>query len=467
VTRRSKPWGGRFKADTDRRVETFTASLSFDRRLAKVDIRASVAHARMLARRKIIPAKDARAIVAGLEAIGGEIESGGFPWRPDLEDIHMNIEARLVEKIGDAGRHLHTARSRNDQVTTDLRLYLKERIGAVDAAIGDLQRALLAKARRHLDVLMPGYTHLQRAQPILFSHHLMAYHEMLARDRGRMRGAFERTDVLPLGAGALAGTSFPIDRVYVAKLLGFSRVAENSLDAVGDRDFAAEFLAAAALLMIHLSRLCEELVLWTTEEFGFIELPDAFCTGSSIMPNKKNPDVPELVRSKSGRVVGDLVALLTVMKALPLAYNKDLQEDKEPVFDAADTAEGSTAILAVLIAKMRLRPDRMRDAALRGFLTATDLADHLVTRGVPFRRAHRIVGEIVARCLDRGKDLADLDLKDLRCFSTRFGPDAIQRISAEDSVSRRRALGGTARPTVAAAITRASRALSRMKPLSA
>lgn len=465
--RRKKPWGGRFRADTDRRVESFTASLSFDRRLAQVDICASIAHARMLGRQRIIPAKDARTIVRGLEAIAREIEGGTFPWRPDLEDIHMNVEARLVEKIGNAGKCLHTARSRNDQVATDLRIYLKDRIRVIDAAIGDLQRVILGKARRHLDVLMPGYTHLQRAQPILFSHHLMAYHEMLTRDRERMRGAFARTDVLPLGAGALAGTSFPIDRAYVAKQLGFSRVSENSLDAVSDRDFAVEFLAAAALIMIHLSRLCEELVLWTTEEFGFVELPDAFCTGSSIMPNKKNPDVPELVRGKTGRVLGDLMALLTVMKGLPLAYNKDLQEDKEPLFDAADTVEASVTILAMLVEKLKPRADRMRAAALRGFLTATDLADHLVTRGVPFREAHRIVGEIVAHCLDRGKDLTDLSVKDLRRFSPRFGPDSVLRISPEDSVSRRRALGGTARPTVRAAIARAERAHSRMKPLPA
>ena len=463
--KRKKAWSGRFKMDTDRMVEAFTASLAFDRKLARTDIRVSIAHARMLAKQKIIPAKDARAIVKGLEAIAREIDSGGFPWREELEDIHMNVEARLIEKIGEAGGRLHTGRSRNDQVATDLRLYLKERIGAIDAAAAGLQKSLIAQAKRHLGVIMPGYTHLQQAQPILVSHHFMAYVEMLFRDRARLRDAFERTDVMPLGAGALAGTPFPIDRAYVAKLLGFSRIAENSLDAVADRDFAVEFLADAALLMVHLSRLCEELVLWSTTEFGFVELPDAFCTGSSIMPNKKNPDIPELIRGKSGRVLGDLVALLTVMKGLPLAYNRDMQEDKEPVFDAAETLEQSLLILASAIAAMEVHGDRMEAAAGRGFLTATDAADYLVEKGVSFREAHRVVGELVRFCLDEERSLGTLTLKDLRRFSPRFGPDATGRLSAKDSVSRRRARGGTARATVAAAIRRAEGALSKMKRL--
>ncbi len=462
--KKSKPWGGRFQAETNERVEAFTASLSFDRRLAPVDIRGSIAHARMLAKQRIIPEKDARAIVRGLTEIAAEIESGRFPWRIELEDVHMNVEARLIEKIGDAGKRLHTGRSRNDQVATDLRLFLKERLLAIDSAAAELQRAIVAQAKRHLGVLMPGYTHLQRAQPILFSHHLMAWYEMLRRDRSRMQGAFERTDELPLGAGALAGTSFPIDRAYVARLLGFSRVAQNSLDAVSARDFAAEFLAAAAILMVHLSRICEELVLWSTDEFGFVELPDAFCTGSSLMPNKKNPDVPELVRGKSGRVLGHLVSLLTVMKGLPLAYNKDLQEDKEPIFDTVDTVEASLRILAAAISAIEVRAERMEAAARHGFLAATDLADYLVERGMPFREAHHVVGAIVRHCIDTGKELLDLGPENFRRFSPLFGPDVIRRLRPEDSIARRKATGGTARTTVATAIRRAERHLATARP---
>ncbi|MDP3938751.1 MAG: argininosuccinate lyase [Deltaproteobacteria bacterium] len=463
--KRKKPWGGRFKMDTDRMVEAFTSSLAFDRNLAGADIRGSIAHARMLAKQKIITAKDARAIIRGLEEIRREIDSGGFPWREDLEDIHMNIEARLIEKTGEAGKRLHTARSRNDQVATDLRLYLKERLAAIDAAAGALQKALIGQAKRHLGAIMPGYTHLQQAQPVLFSHHLMAYVEMLGRDRGRLRDAFARADVLPLGAGALAGTPFPIDRAYVAKLLGFSKVAENSIDAVSDRDFAVEFLSAVALLMVHLSRFCEELVLWSTTEFGFVELSDAFCTGSSIMPNKKNPDVAELVRGKTGRVVGGLVSLLTTLKGLPLSYNKDLQEDKEPVFDAADTAEQSLLILAQAVATMAVHAERMRAAASGGFLTATDAADYLVEKGVPFREAHHLVGGLVAHCIDAGRALDDLTAAELRKFSPKFGADAARRLTAESSVASRKSTGGTARATVAAAIRKSERTLSKLKPL--
>ncbi len=463
--KKSKPWGGRFRAETNEAVEAFTSSLSFDRRLAPADIRGSIAHARMLGKQRIIPEKDVRAIVRGLTEIAAEIESGRFPWRAGLEDVHMNVEARLIEKIGDAGKRLHTGRSRNDQVATDLRLYLKERIAAIDAAIGALQSAIVSQARRHLGLMMPGYTHLQRAQPILLSHHLMAWVEMLRRDRARLRGAFERADELPLGAGALAGTSFSIDRAHVAKLLGFSRVAQNSLDAVGARDFAVEFLAAAAILMVDLSRICEELVLWSTEEFGFVELPDAFCTGSSLMPNKKNPDVLELVRGKSGRVVGHLVALLTVMKGLPLAYNKDLQEDKEAIFDTADTAEGSVRILAAAIAAVEVCAERMEAAARHGFLAATDLADYLVERGMPFREAHHVIGAIVRHCIDAGKELLDLGPDDFRRFSPLFGSDVIRRLRPEDSIARRRSVGGTARTAVAAAIRRAERDLAAARPL--
>ncbi len=450
-----KLWGGRFTQPTDKFVEEFTASIDFDRRLYAQDIRGSIAHARMLARQKIISQADADSIVVGLEDILGQIEAGTFDFSVSLEDIHMNIETQLSRLIGEAGTRLHTARSRNDQVALDIRLYLRDEIKEIDRFIALLIDSLIYQAEKHLDVIMPGYTHLQTAQPILFSHHMLAYVEMLKRDKGRMTDCLERMNALPLGAGALAGTTFPIDREYVAELLDFPEVTRNSLDSVSDRDFALEFLAAASILMMHLSRFSEELVVWSSSEFRFIELSDAFCTGSSIMPQKKNPDVPELVRGKTGRVYGNLMALLTVMKALPLAYNKDMQEDKEPLFDTIDTVKGSLKIFADMIREMRVNTDRMRNAAAAGFSTATDVADYLVRKGVPFRDAHEVVGQAVRYCIDMKKDLPDLTLDEWRSFSEKVGEDIFTAITLEASVNARQATGGTALSKVKEEIERA------------
>jgi argininosuccinate lyase len=461
MTRSNAAWGGRFDAPTHKQVEAFTASIQFDQRLAPYDIQGSLAHARMLAKCGILPKKDVDQIVAGLEEIREEIARGHFRLDPALEDIHMHIERRLIEKIGDAGGKLHTARSRNDQVALDLRLYLRDVIRRIREQIRIFQGVLVAKAEAHLGTVMPGYTHVQRAQPILLAHHLLAYVEMLQRDRERFADCLGRVNVLPLGAGALAGTTLPIDRAYVAKLLEFPTVAANSVDAVSDRDFALEFLAAGAILAMHLSRLAEELVLWASAEFAFVELPDAFATGSSIMPQKKNPDVAELTRGKVGRVYGDLMALLTILKGLPLSYNRDLQEDKEPVFDAADTLEQTLAVLPPMLAAVTFRVDRMREAAGDGFLNATDLADYLVTKDVPFRKAHEIVGRIVRACLESGDRLEALPLARLRQFSPAFGTDVHRFIRLEACVERRRSAGGTSSRLVAEAIRRAKRNLRR------
>jgi argininosuccinate lyase len=460
-TKSNTTWGGRFDAPTHKQVEAFTASIQFDQRLAPYDIQGSVAHARMLGKCGILPKGDVEQIVRGLEEIREEIARGEFRLDPALEDIHMHIEGRLIEKIGDAGGKLHTARSRNDQVALDLRLYLREAIRRIREQLRVFQGVLVAKAEVHLGTVMPGYTHVQRAQPILLAHHLLAYVEMLQRDRDRFADCLTRVNVLPLGAGALAGTTFPIDQAYVAKLLEFPAVANNSLDAVSDRDFAVEFLACGAILAMHLSRLAEELVLWASAEFGFIELPDAFATGSSIMPQKKNPDVAELTRGKAGRVYGDLVALLTILKGLPLSYNRDLQEDKEPVFDAADTLEQTLAVLPPMLAAITVRVDRMREAAGDGFLNATDLADYLVRKDIPFRKAHEIVGRIVRACLESGDRLEGVPLSRLRQFSPAFGPDVHRFISLEACVERRRSAGGTSSRLVAEAIRRAKRSLRR------
>jgi len=449
-----KLWGGRFSQPTDRFVEEFTASIDFDRRLYHQDIRGSIAHARMLAKQGVITAVDAEQIIDGLKKILEQIEEGTFDFSVSLEDIHMNIEARLSERIGEAGKRLHTARSRNDQVALDIRMYLRDEIVDISAYLDLLIDSLVSQAEKHVDTIMPGYTHLQTAQPIVFAHHLMAYVEMFLRDRGRMEDSLRRMNELPLGAGALAGTTFPIDREYVAELLDFPRVTRNSLDSVSDRDFALEFMSASAILMMHLSRLSEELILWSTSEFRFIELSDSFCTGSSIMPQKKNPDVPELVRGKTGRVYGNLMALLTVMKGLPLAYNKDMQEDKEPLFDTIDTVKGSLKIFADMIREMRVNPAAMRQAAARGFSTATDVADYLVRKGLPFRDAHEIVGKAVARCAAQGKDLTDLSLDEWRAFSPLIGEDLPAAITLEASVDARRATGGTAREAVLREIRR-------------
>ena len=443
-----KPWGGRFEGPTDKFVEEFTASLPFDRRLYRYDIAGSLAHARMLGRQGIISPLDADKIVHGLEEVLDEIEAGDFRWRTELEDVHMNIEARLVEKIGDAGRKLHTARSRNDQVALDIKLYLKDECAQVVNLIDAMQEALLEKAEGYIDLVMPGYTHLQRAQPVLFSHHMMAYYEMLERDSGRFSDALARGDKMPLGSGALAGTGYPVDRAFVALMLRFQEPTQNSMDSVSDRDFNLEFLAASSILMMHLSRLSEELVLWSTGEFGFIDLPDRYCTGSSIMPQKKNPDVPELVRGKTGRVYGDLMALLTVMKGLPLAYNKDMQEDKEPVFDAADTVRGCLRAMTDIIRGMEPKEEKMEAAAGESYSTATDLADWLAKRGVPFRSAHEVVGKIVRKLVESGRGMEDLTLAELKEFYPEADSSALEALKVENSVAARRHTGGTAKEAV-------------------
>jgi argininosuccinate lyase len=433
-------------------VEDYTASIRFDRRLYRHDIRGSIAHATMLGEVGIIPKAEAEKIVRGLGEILAEMDRGAFVEDPALEDIHLHVERRLIDKIGEIGGKLHTARSRNDQVALDLRLYLREEIDKIVGRLADLRRATLDFAEAHLDTILPGYTHLQAAQPIRLAHHLLAYDAMLARDAARLRDCRRRVDVLPLGAGALAGTTFPIDRARVAELLGFPRLAENSLDAVSDRDFVAEFLAGAALIMVHLSRWSEELILWSSAEFGFIEIGDAFTTGSSIMPQKKNPDVAEICRGKTGRVVGDLVGLLTTLKGLPLAYNRDLQEDKEALFDAVDSVRASLAVFAAMLPTIRASRERMRAATERGFLEATDAADYLAARGLPFRQAHEVVGELVRHCIAKGARLPDLPLEEFRRFSPLFGPDIHGHLAIEACVERRATPGGTARTRVIEAL---------------
>jgi argininosuccinate lyase len=451
----AKPWAGRFNEPTDVFVEAFTASVDFDRRLYRYDIAGSIAHATMLARQGILSTAERDAIVRGLEQIRARIEAGEFPWSIPLEDVHMNLESALTAAIGEAGKKLHTGRSRNDQVATDVRLWLRDEVDALRAALVWLQSALLDLAEREAETIMPGFTHLQVAQPITFGHHMMAWLEMLERDRERLGDCRRRINVMPLGAAALAGTSFPIDRHYTAKLLGFDRPAENSLDTVSDRDFAIELTAAAAILMMHLSRFSEELILWSSARFGFIELADSFCTGSSIMPQKKNPDVPELVRGKSGRIFGHLIGLLTLMKGQPLAYNKDNQEDKEPLFDTVDNLKGSLKVFADMMARLTCNRERMRAAAREGFATATDLADYLVRKGVPFRDAHEIVGKAVALGVREGRDLAELTLAELQGFSPLIEDDVFAVLTLEGSVAARDHIGGTAPSQVRAAIARA------------
>jgi argininosuccinate lyase len=441
---RAKPWGGRFTEATDELVEEFTGSISYDWRLYPYDIAGSMAHAAMLAKTGIITKKEASRIIKGLENILREIINGKFSFRMGLEDIHMNIENRLIEKIGPLGGKLHTARSRNDQVALDIRMYLRDEIAAIHDLLKVLQKVIVDMADRNRDVVLPGYTHLQRAQPVLFGHHLLAYYEMFERDRGRLEDCFRRTNVLPLGAGALAGTVLPIDRNFVAKRLGFSGICENSMDAVSDRDFAIEFVAACAQIMMHLSRLAEELVIWSSSEFGFIIISDAFTTGSSIMPQKKNPDAAELTRGKTGRVYGSLMALLTIMKGLPLAYNRDMQEDKEPLFDTADTVTLSLSVFAEMLKEVTVHRQAMHRAAEDGFITATDLADYLVKKGMPFRQAHEIVGRAVLYAMELGCGLSDIPLAEYRRLSPLIGQDVYTAISVESSVGRRTSHGGTA-----------------------
>ena len=454
-----KLWAGRFTQPTDAFVEEFTASINFDQRLYRYDILGSVTHARMLARQGIIADTEAETIVHGLEGILAEIEAGAFEFSVAREDIHMNIEARLIEKVGAVGGKLHTARSRNDQVALDVRLYLRDEVDAIAQALGALQETLLDQAENNLDVIMPGYTHLQTAQPVLFAHHMLAYVEMLARDTGRLKDLRSRLNLMPLGAGALAGTTFAIDREWIASQLGFTGVTRNSLDTVSDRDFAIEFCSFASILMMHLSRLSEELILWSSADFAFVELSDSFCTGSSIMPQKKNPDVPELVRGKTGRTYGNLISLLTLMKSLPLAYNKDMQEDKEPLFDTIDTVRGSLKVFAGMIAEMRVNPKQMRIAAGRGFSTATDIADYLVRKGLPFRNAHEVVGKTVRFCIENEKEIPDLTLEEFREFSAEIDSDIFDYVTLEASVNARRATGGTAREAVEKEITLARQTL--------
>lgn len=438
-----KPWAGRFKEKISKIAEHFTESVSFDQRLWRYDIKGSTAHVKMLGRQGIITKEDSEKIIKGLEEVAGEIEAGRFRFREELEDVHMNIEVALIEKIGNTGRKLHTARSRNDQVALDLRLYLRAEVKETISLIKRLQKTFLNIATKHLNSLMPGYTHLQRAQPVLLSHHLLAYVEMLQRDAERLKDSLKRINLLPLGSCAIAGTTLPIDRVYVAKLLGFDGVSGNSIDAVSDRDSAAEFLSNAAILIMHLSRFAEELVLWSTEEFRFIELPDAFATGSSIMPQKKNPDVAELIRGKTGRVYGNLVSLLTIMKSLPLSYNRDLQEDKPPVFDTVDTVKSCLSVLNEMLPRIKFNTERMHETVKEGYSTATDIVEYLVRRGLPFREAHEITGKIVLYCIKKKKRFEELTPKEFNTFSGVITDDIYSSLRAEESVKNKSSLGGT------------------------
>ena len=449
-----KIWGGRFKESTDELMESFSASISFDKRLYVCDIEGSIAHCKMLARSKIISPKESQKIQKGLRRILKECEEGQFEFSEKLEDIHMNIESRLRKIIGSTAGKLHTARSRNDQVCLDIRLYLRNEVDAIIEGIDHLSKTLVNIAKKNIDRMIPGYTHLQRAQPVLLSHYLLAYVEMLLRDKDRFLDARKRINIMPLGSAALAGTNFAIDRRYTAKLLNFPEISHNSMDAVADRDFAAEFCSASALLMMHLSRFCEEIIIWNSSEFGFIELSDAFTTGSSIMPQKKNPDAAELIRGKSGRVFGNLVSLLTLMKGLPLTYNKDMQEDKEPLFDSADTTKACLKIFTAMIKSSKFKTLSHKELEACGFLTATDMADYLVLKGVPFREAHEITGKTVAYCLDEKKTLGNLSLVELRKISKRFEKDVSEHIALKNSVDRKNIYGGTAKKQVKAQIVR-------------
>lgn len=459
-----KAWAGRFTAPTAAFVEQFTQSVSFDQRLARHDIRGSIAHVRMLARVEVLTTAEAELILSGLKQIEEEVAAGRMPWSAALEDVHMNIERRLVQLLGEVGKKLHTGRSRNDQIATDMRLYLREEISDIDGQINAVLHALLDLAGAHYATIMPGYTHLQAAQPVTFGHHLLAWAEMLLRDKARLQDCQKRVNILPLGSAALAGTVYPIDRDYVAELLGFDGVTQNSLDAVSDRDFAIEFCASASLIMMHLSRFSEELILWLAPANGFIELGDAWCTGSSIMPQKKNPDIPELVRGKSGRVFGDLLALLTLMKGQPLAYNRDNQEDKESLFDAVDTVKGCLTAYAGLLPTIRVNRRALRAAAATGYATATDLADYLVINGVAFRDAHETVGKTVRYAIDRQKALSELSLDELRQFSAVIREDVFAVLEPEGSVAARDHIGATAPRQVRAAIARMRRRLQTPGP---
>ena len=443
-----KPWGGRFGEPTDSDVVAFTASIHFDRRLYRYDIKGSIAHARMLAGQGIITKVEAGKIRKGLMGILADIDAGTFPFQPDDEDIHMAIEKALIGRIGDVGGKLHTGRSRNDQVALDIRLYLRTEIGQTLELMGALKARFLEKAKAEIGLIIPGYTHLQKAQPVLLSHYLLAFWEMMDRDEGRLRDCLKRVNLMPLGAAALAGTGLPIDRNYVARLLRFPAVTKNSMDTVSDRDFIAEFIFAASTVMMHLSRFCEDLILWSSDEFGYVEISDAFTTGSSIMPQKKNPDVAELIRGKTGRVYGHLIAIMTILKGLPMTYNRDLQEDKEPLFDTVDTVQACLRLLAAMLGRLTFNRTRMESGAEGGFSTATDIAEYLVLKGVPFREAHGIVGRLVAFCIRNNKTLTGLTLREFRQFFKGFEKDVFDRLTVRQSVNARIVVGGTAEETV-------------------
>ncbi len=459
VLRPGKAWEGRFRERTNRLVETFTGSVAVDRRLYAQDVQGSIAHCKTLERARVLSPTETRTIVRGLEAVKSELDRGKFRFLPQDEDIHMAIERRLTELVGPLGGKVHTGRSRNDQVALDVRLYLREQLDRLADQLSEFQRVLVAKAKANRAAQMPGYTHLQRAQPVLFAHHLLAYVDMFARDKGRLRDARVRLNVMPLGSGALAGTNYPVDRRYTASLLGFPAVTSNSLDAVSDRDFMIEVAAALSIMMMHVSRLSEELIVWSSQEFQFVELPDGFCTGSSMMPQKKNPDVPELVRGKTGRVYGHLMNLLTTMKALPLSYNRDLQEDKPALFDALDTAAGSLRVLTELMRRIKVNREALKRALQGGGLLATELADYLVSRGVPFREAHAITGRAVRSALDQGRELTDLSLDELRAFSDRIEKGVLARLTVQAAIDRKAQIGGTARRRVEQRILELERAL--------
>ncbi len=458
---KKKVWSGRFEKDLDKLAEEYSESVSFDARLAPYDIRGSIAHVKMLAHTGVLKVGEAKQIVAGLNAVARDIESGKFKFKTQYEDVHLNIERALIRRVGEVGGKAHTARSRNDQVVLDMLMYLRDQIDQVQALIAELQGALVELAEKTVDVVIAGFTHLQHAQPVLMAHHFLAYFEMCQRDRSRFSELRKRVNVMPLGSAALAGTSFPIDRDYVARELGFDSVADNSIDAVSNRDCAVEFCAAASICMMHISRLAEELVLWSTSEFGFIELDDAFTTGSSIMPQKRNPDIAELARAKTGRVYGNLVALLTVLKGLPLAYNRDLQEDKEPLFDTADTLKQTLAVMAPMLRTIKINKDRAQQACCQGYMNATELADYLAGKGVPFRDAHRIVGKIVLDCARKKRALDELSLKELKKYSTEFEEDALTRLSLEFAVKNKTSYGGTSPARVREAIKKARRTLRK------
>lgn len=458
ITKTKKLWGGRFREPTDRLVEAFTASIQYDRRLYRYDIEGSIAHTRMLVKQGILKKKEGTLIIDGLKKILKDIQEGTFTFRAGDEDIHMTIERALIRAVGDVGGKVHTGRSRNDQVALDIRLYLRDEIREILRRIGVLKAALVTLAKEEIDTILPGYTHLQKAQPVLLAHYFLSYWEMLDRDEQRLNDGLKRVDILPLGAAALAGTGLPLDRAYTAELLNFKGVSRNSMDAVADRDFAAEFTFGASVLMMHLSRFCEDLILWSTDEFGFAEIDDAFTTGSSIMPQKKNPDVAELIRGKTGRVYGHLIALLTVLKGLPMTYNRDLQEDKEALFDTVDTVKSCLEVFTAMIRHTRFNREKMLIEASRGFSMATDVAEYLTRKGMPFREAHRVVGRIVGYCLENGKTFTDLSLREWRKFDRMITQDIKTHLSLEQSVNARETIGGTARALVLKRIKEIERA---------